>query len=526
MKAGENKTKDNMAHTLKNFFLLGFCLLFALASVNSSTSYSAHAETRDFGYPIEPWNTTQGGGEFGAERSGNVYHLGDDVTAPAGTAIYAFGSGIVKHIGIHSRFGTVILIEHELVSEEKIVSLYGHLRMSDVAVSEGQSVEKGTLIGRLGSRGAENGFWIEHLHFGIHKGAYQKKWVYWGMSKRQEELTNWYNPSSFLAKNVKSKNVTQELSQTVPYQDGKIITGPGNGGRPHVRVMKTSGSAYKELDFFAYKSPKKAGADVAIGDLNYDGKDEIIVGNGPGETPEIHIFDKETGEHVRTFLAFDEDFKGGVRVATGDINNDDAEEIIVGAGPGGGAHVRVFDRNGTVIHSKLFPFGNQKTGVDVAAGDLNGDGSAEIIVSSGPGKEARITYYSGDGTLSKASILAFPKAFRGGAHVTAGDIDNDGIDEIIAGAGPGGGPQVRVFEADGTPRGIQFFPFHHNFRGGIDVASIDFDEDGKDEVVASQFSGGQSWIKVYRYNNAHTVLSEFIVYGTNFEGGTNVAGKR
>jgi hypothetical protein len=109
-------------------------------------------------------------------------------------------------------------------------------------------------------------------------------------------------------------------------------------------------------------------------------------------------------------------------------------------------------------------------------------------------------------------------------RVTAGDVDHDGKDEIITGAGPGGGPHVRVFEADGSPKPTWFFAFHKDFRGGIDVASTDIDSDGKDEIIVSQASQGQAWIKIYRYNSEKTICANFLAYCDCFEGGAAVAG--
>lgn len=481
----------------------------------------------DFVYPVNPWKIYAYGGEFGDDRGDDKFHLGDDIPKPAGTNIYAFAEGVVRHIGIHSRFGTVVLVEHELETHERVVSLYGHLRSRDIAVREGQTVRKGQPVGRLGARGAENGYWGEHLHFGLRRGSYQSTWVYWGLGCKTE-LAKWYDPSEFLKKNIKTKKVEDKINtNSEPSADSKIITGPGASGRPWVRAAKLSGEISEDADFLAYQRKDQGGADVAVADLDLDQKDELVVGSGPSEEPYVRVFDQTTHQEKASFLAFSVVFKGGVRVAAGDLNGDGYKEIIAGAGPGGGAHVRVFDRFGNIIQGKLFPFGNkEKSGVDVAAGDLNGDKKDELIVSSGPGVKAQIRYYLSDFTLAPTVISPFPSGFKGGSHVTTGDIDKDGLKEIIIGAGPGGAPEVVAYEADGTARGIKLQPFPSDFGGGVDVAAADFDNDQKDEIITSQFSAGQAWVKVYRYHAAKTILSEFIAYNLSFKGGTNVAGRR
>lgn len=491
--------------------------LTAIVLIAGPLGTSASILADNFVYPLKSYVLTS---DFGDDRGG-IYHLGEDAAGAAGTAVYSTGNGYVKHIGEHNRFGTVILIEHALGGGSKVVSLYGHLRSYDVVVSEGQFVNKGQLVGRLGTT-EENGGWGEHLHFGIHKGGYvdvDRQWIYWGLSRSTEELNNWYDSTDFIR--------GYDPVSYDPDDSSKIFTGAGIGGRAHVRAFNQEGQAIKKADFFAFSDKFLGGADVAVGDIDHDGTQEIIVGAGPGDKPYVKVFNKNTQEVERTFLAYGDTFTGGVRVAVGDINGDEYQEIITGAGPGGGAQARVFDYKGNVILSKLFPFGkNQRSGVDVATGDTDGDGVSEIIVGAGPGGKPEVKIYEGSGKLTNTKITAFTANFRGGVRVTAGDIDGDKVDEIIVGAGPGGGPHVRIFEPDGKPRPLNIFPFHHSFRGGVDVASFDYDKDGKDDIVASQAARGQAWVKVVKYNDERTVLAEFNAYHPNFQGGANVTAAR
>jgi hypothetical protein len=60
------------------------------------------------------------------------------------------------------------------------------------------------------------------------------------------------------------------------------------------------------------------------------------------------------------------------------------------------------------------------------------------------GGEPRVKVYFA-ASSQVADFLAFAPGFTGGVRVAVGDIDGDGIDDIVAGAGPGGGPHVQVF---------------------------------------------------------------------------------
>lgn len=148
-------------------------------------------------------------------------------------------------------------------------------------------------------------------------------------------------------------------------------------------------------------------------------------------------------------------FAGGVSIAVGDINNDGVDDIIVGAGPGGGPHVRVIDGSkldpaeGQLLSFFAFPATFQG-GVTVAAGDVNGDGFDDIIVGAGAGGGPHVKVFDGRDSLAAGdgaavmSFMAYTPSFNGGVTVAAGDVNGDGRDDIITGAGPGG--HVKVFD--------------------------------------------------------------------------------
>ena len=115
--------------------------------------------------------------------------------------------------------------------------------------------------------------------------------------------------------------------------------------------------------------------------------------------------------------------------------------------------------------------------------------------------------------LQDKNFYAFDNTFKGGGSVATGDVDGDGDDEIIVGAGKGGGPQVRVFDNLGNFTGFSMFPFHPDFRGGVNVAAGDVNNDGKDEVIITQASDGQVWVKAYKTDASKSIEAEFLAYG-------------
>src|SRR5207248_5119834 len=93
----------------------------------------------------------------------------------------------------------------------------------------------------------------------------------------------------------------------------------------------------------AYSTSFHGGVYVAAGDVNGDGKDDIITGAGRGGPPQVKVFDAATLQAIDSLFAYYPGFTGGVRVAAGDVNRDGIPDIITGAGTGAAQKVREFD---------------------------------------------------------------------------------------------------------------------------------------------------------------------------------------
>src|SRR5262249_13943727 len=142
---------------------------------------------------------------------------------------------------------------------------------------------------------------------------------------------------------------------------------------------------------------------------------------------------------------YDPRFSGGVRVATGDVNGDGVPDIITAPGPTGGPDIRVFDGvSGALIREFMAYAINFTGGVFVAAGDVNGDGRADIITGPDFSGGTEVKAFSGKGGPVLADFNAFG-TFTGGVRVAAGDLNRDGKADIIVAPGPTGGPNVKVF---------------------------------------------------------------------------------
>lgn len=174
-------------------------------------------------------------------------------------------------------------------------------------------------------------------------------------------------------------NFKAGINLTARVADGyirQIVTGPKTGG-PQIRIFTPSGQL--KGDFFAYDKQSRGGVSIALGDIDADGKDEIIAGPGAGLEPVVKIFSLQ-GKLETSFSAYDKKFRGGVSVALGDVDADGQLEIITGPGKGGGPQVRIFDSAGQAEKS-FFAFDPSfHGGIRVSSSDLNGDNRDEILV--------------------------------------------------------------------------------------------------------------------------------------------------
>ncbi|MFL5331063.1 MAG: hypothetical protein ACJ8C4_19405 [Gemmataceae bacterium] len=248
-----------------------------------------------------------------------------------------------------------------------------------------------------------------------------------------------------------------------------IITAAGPGGGPHVKAFDGVTGA-EILSFFAYDANFNGGVFVAVGDINGDGYGDIITGADSGGGPHVKVFSGQNGGLLASYFAYSANFTGGVRVAAGDVNGDGYSDIITGAGPTGGPHVTVRSGKDLFLLRSFFVYDAGVTnGVYVAGGDLNGDGFADIITGVGKGAPAHTIVYSGKDNSILQSFFAYDLGFTGGVRVAVADFNGDGQLDLITGAGPGGGPHVRVLEGKTMGQLNSFNAFDPSFMGGVFV---------------------------------------------------------
>lgn len=169
---------------------------------------------------------------------------------------------------------------------------------------------------------------------------------------------------------------------------------------------------------------------VTAGDLNRDGFADIITGAGPGGGPHVEAFSGKDGSLLQSFFPYEQGFHGGVFVGTGDINNDGRGDIIAGPGEGGGPQLVAVDAWTLAPLINVQAFNPEQpgaaictgstlwsSGLRVAVGDFNNDGNADVVVGPGSGKTSRLNRVNGATSAVTTGPVVFDPAFLGGVFI-------------------------------------------------------------------------------------------------------------
>lgn len=275
----------------------------------------------------------------------------------------------------------------------------------------------------------------------------------------------------------------------------------GSGGRVILDADILLGDRGDRIMGFEEDNPSMAAAnfqvnfekwdELAAGDINSDGIDEIIHGDRSNDF--IRIYDN-VGSMLKEFNV---GFEGGDDLETGDVNGDGATEIV--HGDKSGDLLRLFSMDSEL---SSFPL-DFEDGDRLGVGDVNGDGLEEIVHGDKSDEYIRIYDYTG------TELSEFEKDFEARDGLQAGDINMDGIAEIVH--ADRSEDITYIFDWEGN----ELNTFQLDFEIADGLAIGDVNTDGVEEIVHADRSNN---VRIYDMNGA--LLLEF---GMDFEEGDGFA---
>lgn len=199
------------------------------------------------------------------------------------------------------------------------------------------------------------------------------------------------------------------------------------------------------------------------------------------------------------------------------------------------AFVQLMTADGATVGPVLKPYGNVCGGVRAAAGDINGDGIDELVVAPGRGIAGPVKVYPLGSTTPSYAFYPYGTAYRGGIELACADVNNDGRKDIITGMSLGIGT-VNVYTVNGVASLYRTFRgAPAGYAGGVRIAAADFGTyengvlvspnlDGKAEVVVGPNAGTLARVGIYDLSPATPKLARTIIpFGPGYTGGVTLS---
>jgi hypothetical protein len=218
-----------------------------------------------------------------------------------------------------------------------------------------------------------------------------------------------------------------------------LIAGTVNS-RPALLTLNGVTGGLFDAPIYLSDKPSPFTTFVTAADIDGDGVLEVIVSSerGPGKYSIYRRVNGQLALSAEQAVPFDDGYIGGVRVAAGDLNGDGKDEILVGSGVGAEASVRAYDASGQLVSAFVLPSSFARAGVLLKTGDYNGDGLLDLFVASGRRGSSQVAVFDGRSPIGSPrtadhlidNIFTDPSLIAP-MDIALGDSDGDELDELF-----------------------------------------------------------------------------------------------
>jgi hypothetical protein len=298
-------------------------------------------------------------------------------------------------------------------------------------------------------------------------------------------------------------------------RDDWVVVSADRGGPPTVKVFTPTGT---ELFRFNAAGPSfKGGIRVAAGDVTGDGVLDLFTTPVSGAAV-VKVWDGFTRQPVRTIEVLP-GFTGGLSLAVGDVLGDTNVELLAAASKGRAPDVLFFDPlTGDPLKQVRVFNDNFRGSVRIATGNpVTATNKDELLVATGPPTAPVVRIFDG-ATDELKSEITLPAALGSTFQFAVGPVRNSSLDHLVITPGPGGPSVVRIFEFSTGTQVDKFTVFTPPLPGGLRVAAEQLNVAGPHEIVVAAGPGGPPTVKVLR-GDTGVVLSTFRAFGASLTTG-------
>lgn len=225
----------------------------------------------------------------------------------------------------------------------------------------------------------------------------------------------------------------------------------------------------------------------------------------PYRAPELQLLDVATHEVLDQWTVFGAQYQGGVSVVAGDVDGDGEQELIVAqsGGPDASGLIRIYSSDHTLLKQvRIVTDAHSPTHIDLAAGDVDGDGKDEVVVSFPEEQRSFVALLNDQLSFDPLTVGLF-EAFPGvetGAVVAIGQLTTDDTPDILVGTSAGVSARVQPFSAQGLPMLPHIQPTLASVEQGLTLTTLKAEKNEPSHVVIGARNGGYTDVEVYVYD--------------------------